>query len=77
MRCKRCRGLLVVDYFLDLEDDYGQMWLRAWRCVNCGEVVEPGISHHRLAQQSRLASLVERLIRRKQPRRGEVFPLTA
>lgn len=77
MKCERCRGLMVVDYFLDLEDDYGRMWLRAYRCVNCGEVVEPGITRHRLAQQSRLAGLVERLTRRGPSRRREMVPLIA
>jgi hypothetical protein len=36
-----CHGLMVVDHFLDLEDAGGHLWLRSWRCVNCGAVVEP------------------------------------
>jgi hypothetical protein len=67
---------MVVDYFLDMEDAYGHMWLRAWRCVNCGEVVEPGITSHRLAQVSRVARWIERLTGRGHARRGEVIPLS-
>ncbi|MBI4402498.1 MAG: hypothetical protein HY581_12805 [Nitrospirae bacterium] len=74
MRCQRCHGLMVVDSFMDLADDTGHLWLRAWRCVNCGEVVEPGITRHRVAQRSRFARLVERLTRRA-PRSPEVVPL--
>lgn len=47
MRCTRCRGLMVVDHFLDMRDDTGHLWLRVWRCVNCGTVAEPGMAGHR------------------------------
>ena len=74
MRCGRCRGLLVVDYFIDMQDNSGHLWLRAWRCVNCGEVVEPGILRHRSTQPSRLPRFVEWLTRRRL-RPYEVVPL--
>jgi hypothetical protein len=61
MRCPRCRGFMVVDHFTDMQSDGGPLWLRAWRCVNCGEVVEPGITVLRRAQHSRLPRLVTRL----------------
>ncbi len=48
MRCGRCHGLMVVDYLMDMEDDSGPLWLRAWRCVNCGAVEESVITRHRL-----------------------------
>lgn len=53
MQCQRCRGLMVVEQFLVLGDATGHLWLRAWRCVNCGEVIEPGIARHRRSQRSR------------------------
>ena len=74
MRCGRCRGLMVVDYFIDMQDSSGHLWLTAGRCVNCGEVVDPGITHHRFEQRSLLARFVERLTRRR-PRIYEVVPL--
>ncbi len=48
MRCGRCHGLMVVDDLMDMEDDTGLLWLRAWRCVNCGAVEESVITRHRL-----------------------------
>lgn len=74
MHCPRCRGLMLVDHFLDLSDDAGHLWLRAWRCVNCGEVIEPGIVAHRRGGRSRMTRLVARLVR-KGVRHGEVVPL--
>jgi len=47
MLCPRCHGLMVVDHFIDLQDDRGHSWLSAWRCINCGNVVEPEILRHR------------------------------
>ncbi len=48
MRCGRCHGLMVVDCLMDMEDDSGALWLRAWRCVNCGAVEESVITGQRL-----------------------------
>ncbi len=52
MNCQRCNGLMVVDHFIDMEDDSGHLWMRGWRCVTCGEVVDPKIYRHRLIQSS-------------------------
>ena len=52
MTCQRCHELMLVDYFIDLQDGGEGFWLRAWRCMNCGEVVEPGIIRHRLEGRS-------------------------
>ncbi len=54
MPCQRCQGLMVVDHFIDMQDDRGHFWLNAWRCINCGDVVEPGIAQHKLERKSRL-----------------------
>jgi hypothetical protein len=46
MRCARCQGFMVEDRFLDM----GQadiLWAFVWRCVNCGEVLDAVIQHHR------------------------------
>ena len=50
MNCTRCQGLMVVDHFIDLHDDTSHLWLRAWRCVNCGDVVDPAIRHNQMRQ---------------------------
>lgn len=48
MRCRRCRGLMVQDRFMDLGDDMGHIGFLGWRCVNCGEVVDPVVLAHRI-----------------------------
>ena len=51
MHCTRCQGTMVMDYFLDMEES-GEVWMPGWRCVICGEVVDPLILKHRQAQQA-------------------------
>jgi hypothetical protein len=41
MNCPRCRGLLVLDTFYDLRDDTGHLSFNGWRCVCCGNVLDP------------------------------------
>lgn len=45
--CVRCGGLMVVEYYIDLQDDTGQIGLTAWRCMSCGEVIDPVILQNR------------------------------
>ena len=45
MRCTRCQGFMMEDCFVDLEHDIGRV--AAWRCLNCGEVVDTVIHRHR------------------------------
>lgn len=47
MNCPRCRGLMLRDESLDLADETGQYRFPAWRCVICGEVLDPLIAEHR------------------------------
>ena len=51
MHCTRCQGTMVMDYFLDMEDS-SEVWMPGWRCITCGEVVDPLILKHRQAQQA-------------------------
>jgi hypothetical protein len=46
MQCERCEGLMVVGQFLDLLQS-GEVWLQAWRCPNCGNVVDEQIRRHK------------------------------
>lgn len=48
MTCSRCTGLMTVDSFIDMEEDTGQLWLSAYRCLNCGQVTDPGVIRNRL-----------------------------
>ncbi|MFZ5875701.1 MAG: hypothetical protein ACOYXU_04740 [Nitrospirota bacterium] len=47
MQCSRCRGLMVVDRFTDLLDETGQITFGGWRCLACGEIVDPVIMSNR------------------------------
>ncbi len=57
MKCQRCDGLMVVDHYIDMEDDSGHLWLRAWRCVACGNVLDHRIQRHRVRRELMLARL--------------------
>jgi uncharacterized Zn finger protein len=46
MNCLRCAGLMVRD---DLQDETGLERFAAWRCVICGEVLDPVILENRSA----------------------------
>src|SRR3990172_11554067 len=50
MNCPRCRGLMVPDDLLDLQDEAGQRWFVARRCLICGEVLDPVILKNRSAR---------------------------
>jgi hypothetical protein len=41
MNCPRCQGLMREDQFFDCEGTQGFMWMRGWRCVDCGHAVDP------------------------------------
>jgi hypothetical protein len=43
---------MVVDHFIDVEDDSGHLWLRGWHCINCGAVEDPEIYGRRLIRSS-------------------------
>jgi hypothetical protein len=47
MSCSRCQGCMIEDYLLDMEDSSGPMWLKAWRCMNCGNVSDSLLEHNR------------------------------
>ena len=49
MTCARCQGLMVTDSFIDLHET-GHLWMKAWRCMNCGYVVDAVAAQNRLLQ---------------------------
>ena len=57
MNCSRCHGLMIEDQFLDMQSQYGQMWARSLRCVNCGYVHDAMIEQHRLARQEKVVAI--------------------
>jgi hypothetical protein len=51
MNCPRCKGVMSLERFCDLYDETGELCFMGWRCISCGEVVDPVIvrnrQHHR------------------------------
>ena len=39
---------MVMEYYMDLQDDTGQIGITGFRCTNCGEVIDPVILRNRL-----------------------------
>ncbi len=46
MRCRRCRGAMVVHHFVDLGNDSRPLWVAAWCCGRCGEPEKDAIAPH-------------------------------
>ena len=42
VRCPWCSGAMVFERFQDMLDLF-----YAWRCVNCGEIVDPVVERNR------------------------------
>ena len=40
-------GPTTVNSFIGMEEDTSQLWLLAWRYVNCGRVTDPGVIRNR------------------------------
>ncbi|HXT66161.1 MAG TPA: hypothetical protein VN657_05170 [Nitrospiraceae bacterium] len=47
MTCRRCQGLMTEDQFFDFEGTQGFMWMKGWRCMNCGYAADPVIEANR------------------------------
>ena len=47
MKCHRCNGIMVQDIFEDMSDDTGSLSFPGWRCITCGEVLDPVIARNR------------------------------
>jgi hypothetical protein len=41
---------MAKDYFLDLMESAESMWLAGWRCLNCGNVLDPVMERNRRGQ---------------------------
>ena len=52
MQCARCHGFMVIDNLIDMLESSIPMWMKVWRCVSCGNIVDPLIQKHRMIQQA-------------------------
>lgn len=57
MLCIRCRGLMVRDQFYDLLDDSGHLSFKGWRCVCCGNILDPVILKNKRGRHSHIAGV--------------------
>jgi hypothetical protein len=46
-QCPRCRGLMISEHGIGSLNDPASLDFLAWRCVQCGEVVDPVIVRNR------------------------------
>jgi len=51
---------MAEDQFFDFEGAQGFMWMRGWRCMNCGYAADPVIeANHRLHEATVLVRSAE------------------
>ncbi len=48
--CQRCSGRMAFEKFYGINDSFS-----GWRCVTCGDILDPVILLHRLSQEADLA----------------------
>ena len=58
MRCTKCEGLMVTDHLIDIRESMIPMWMVGWRCVACGNIVDPLILRHRMIQDAGATGLL-------------------
>ena len=58
MLCTRCQGCMAEDHFIDMMETEGEMWMKAWRCLNCGNVQD------RIMEQNRMHYATQHLVAR-------------
>ena len=51
MICERCSGLMTMDRYINAESPE-LSWMELWRCLTCGNVIDPQIRINRLLQQA-------------------------
>ena len=52
MQCPRCQGTMIVDHLVDIATS-DEIWMPGWRCLMCGEIIDPVIENHRQQQEHR------------------------
>lgn len=52
MNCRRCRGLMCAVDFLVSAATAKDEWRCGWRCIICGEIIDPVIVWNRIRTKS-------------------------
>jgi hypothetical protein len=55
MNCPKCHGLMIYDRVYDPEEAIFD--LSIWRCLNCGETLDPLILQNRMKQEQEAKAL--------------------
>ncbi len=56
MLCVRCKGVMVPDHYCDLLESSGPPLIEAWRCICCGNILDPIILQNRQMQDARIGT---------------------
>ena len=51
MKCPHCLGFMVIDACLNMEGERDKVWIKEWRCLNCGEIFDPRTLENRALQR--------------------------
>lgn len=51
MNCPKCQGMLVQDLIYDVFESKGSLRSDAWRCISCGNVIDPVVLRNRSKQR--------------------------
>lgn len=52
MQCPRCKGTMTYEFFEDIQESL--YFFYGWRCVQCGEVLDPLILSNRKTRRAPL-----------------------
>ncbi|MFQ5543615.1 MAG: hypothetical protein ACE5FY_04590 [Nitrospiria bacterium] len=47
IQCNRCHGWMSFEYFTNMNEGGGVWTYKGWRCISCGEVIDPLILSNR------------------------------
>lgn len=50
MKCPKCQGMMVQDLLYDVFESTGHLPSEAWRCISCGNVIDPVVLRNRSKQ---------------------------
>ena len=67
MQCDRCEGLMVVEDCLDIKGNRNEFWIKAFRCIACGNILDQTISQHHVHGPAEILEL-KRKPNRRAPR---------
>jgi hypothetical protein len=51
---------MVADDLIDIRESSIPMWMRGWRCVACGNIIDPLILRHRMVQVAGAKELLDK-----------------